>query len=220
MGVCAPINHNKWTIVGGVVRSAIVLTTMSVCVFQPCIRYFLRNLSNLVDATGVGLMVSIGLFAAVSLISFSLQQTQVHDTLLRFQSSVQKCMYLNFEQQQQQRLCGMCALIEAISISFFHFRSSSRYLGCPIETSICKCRPAKWLVYETHNWRIAWFCLFIDFDGIDNNFGRFISKGYRPWGLDAAIQSNVKCHSKSLSLFLSQWYRHEYTHTPAHRHTR
>ncbi|XP_055323103.1 uncharacterized protein LOC129578467 [Sitodiplosis mosellana] len=90
IGVCAPINHNKWKILGGVARSTIVLTAMTVCVFQPCIRYFLRHLSNLVEATGVGLMVSIGFFATVSLISFSLQQTQVHDTLLRFQSSVKK----------------------------------------------------------------------------------------------------------------------------------
>lgn len=87
-----------------------------------------------------------------------------------------------------------------LKLFLFHSRLSFRYLGFPIEMDICKCRTAKWLVYEAHNWHIAWFCLFIGFDGIDNNFGRFINKGNRPWGLDAAIQSNVKCYSKSISL--------------------
>lgn len=100
MGVCAPIKYNKWKIFGGVIRSAIVLATMTVCVFQPCIRYFLRNISNLVDATGVGLMVSIGFFATVSLISFSLQQTEILKTLLQLQTMVKKCMHcLDIRQQ-------------------------------------------------------------------------------------------------------------------------
>lgn len=101
MGVCAPINYNKCQIFGGVIRSAVVLATMFVCVFQPCIRYFLQHLSNLVDATGVGLMVSIGFFATVSLISFSLQQTQILGAFLQFESMVKKCMCLIWT-------CEMC----------------------------------------------------------------------------------------------------------------
>lgn len=92
IGICAPLNYNKWQILNGLVRTAIVLTAMMISVFQPCIRYFLRNLSNLVDATGVGLMVSIGFFATVSLISFSLEQTKILRMLLQLQSMVKKCM--------------------------------------------------------------------------------------------------------------------------------
>lgn len=96
MGVCEPVDHSKLKIIGGLARCSIVLTTMTVCVFQPCIRYFLLNLSNLVDATGVGLMVSIGFFATVSLISLSLNQKQILQTLLSIQSMVKKCMHLIF----------------------------------------------------------------------------------------------------------------------------
>lgn len=96
MGVCAPLDYSKLKILGGLIRSLIVLATMTVCVFQPCIRYFLLNISNLVDATGVGLMVSIGFFAAVSLISFSLQQNQILQTLFSIESMVKKCMHFWF----------------------------------------------------------------------------------------------------------------------------
>lgn len=91
MGVCAPINSNKVKIIGGLFRSFIILTAITLCVFQPCIRYFLQNLSNLVDATGVGLMVSIGFFATVSLASFTLQQKRILHALCELQSMVKKC---------------------------------------------------------------------------------------------------------------------------------
>lgn len=93
MGVCAPIEYNKWTIRSGIVRSCAVLTAMFLCVFQPCCRYFLQNLSNLVDATGVGLMISIGFFATVSLISFTLQQKRILFMLLDLQATIKKCWY-------------------------------------------------------------------------------------------------------------------------------
>lgn len=92
MGICAPVDLNQWKIGGGFVRSISILIAMTLCVFQPCTRYFLQHISNLVDATGVGLMVSIGFFAAVSLISFTIYQKQILKTLLELQSIVEKCM--------------------------------------------------------------------------------------------------------------------------------
>lgn len=94
VGVCAPADNDKAKIIGGLVRSIIVLTAMTLCVFQPCIRYFLQNLSNLVDATDVGLMVSIGFVATMSVVSFTIQQKQVLHTLSKLQSMVEKCMTL------------------------------------------------------------------------------------------------------------------------------
>lgn len=94
LGICAPIDNNKWKIFGGILRSITVLTAITVSVFQPCTRYFLQHLSNLVDATGVALMISIGFCAAVGIISFSLQQKHILHTLLHFQLMVKKCMNL------------------------------------------------------------------------------------------------------------------------------
>lgn len=95
LGICAPIDNNKWKILGGILRSLAVLTAMMVSVFQPCTRYFLQHLSDLVDATSVAMMVSIGFCAAVSIISFSLQQKHILNTLLHFQLMVKKCMNLD-----------------------------------------------------------------------------------------------------------------------------
>lgn len=95
MGACAPIDNDRAKTIKGFFRGIIVLTAILFCVFQPCIRYFLQNLSNLIDATSVGLMVSIGFFGAVSLISFIKQQKQILQTLCDLQSIIGKCVYFN-----------------------------------------------------------------------------------------------------------------------------
>lgn len=92
MGICAPYDLNKWKFRGGIVRSTAILIAMCVCVFQPCSRYFFKHISNLVDATGVGLMVSVGFFAAVSLISFALNQKKILEMMHDIQNMVEKCM--------------------------------------------------------------------------------------------------------------------------------
>lgn len=93
LGICAPIDLNKWKMVGGFVRSATILIAMCVCVFYPCSRYFLRHISNLVDATGVALMVSVGFYAAVSLISLTIYQKKILQMMLVLQTNVQKCIF-------------------------------------------------------------------------------------------------------------------------------
>lgn len=92
LGICAPIDLNKCKILGGFVRSAIILIAMCACVFYPCSRYFLRHISNLVDATGVALMVSVGFYAAVSLISLTIDQKNILQLMLVLQTNVQKCI--------------------------------------------------------------------------------------------------------------------------------
>lgn len=93
MGACAPIDNDRVKTIKGFFRGIIVLTAIMFCVFLPCIQYFLQNLSNLIDATSVGLMVSIGFFGVVSLISFIKQQKQILQTLCNLQSIIRKCMY-------------------------------------------------------------------------------------------------------------------------------
>lgn len=90
IGICAPIDFTKTQIVHGFVRSITIFLLICVCVFQPCLRYFLQHISNLVDATGVGLMFSIGICAAVSLMSFTICQKQILKTIIELQSIVQK----------------------------------------------------------------------------------------------------------------------------------
>lgn len=91
MGICASVDQNKWTIAGGYIRSGSVVTAITLCVFQPCTRYFLQHISNLLDATGVALMWSIGFFGANGLIAFTIRQKEILQVMLDVQSMSQKC---------------------------------------------------------------------------------------------------------------------------------
>lgn len=95
-GVCSPIKNTKIKSIFGYIRSLSILIAMFVCVFYPCTLYFIQHISDMVDATGVGLMMSIGFYAAVGLISFAMKKDEILKTLRYIESAVENSKLFEF----------------------------------------------------------------------------------------------------------------------------